>query len=39
MYEYTNIIKDDGIVYVQYNNTNNITLSLNNTTHRLFMPM
>ena len=34
-YEYTNKIKDDYIVYVQYNNT----LSLNNTTHRLFMPM
>ena len=34
-YEYTNKMKDDYIVYVQYNNT----LSLNNTTHHLFMPM
>ena len=25
-YEYTNKMKDDYIVYVQYNNTNNITL-------------
>lgn len=39
MYEYTNKMKDDYIVYVQYNNTNHITHSLNNTTHRLFMPM
>ena len=27
-YEYTNKMKDDYIVYVQYNNTNNITLAL-----------
>ena len=37
MYDYTNNIKDDYIVYVQYNN--NTTHSLNNTTHRYFIQM